>query len=92
VSAARSRQYLERTLALISIKHCVGSNSKMGKVSGFDFYRDPLNADQPNVNPADIVRKESANKPNVMNAQRQLLKSRYIPDAKDRPDREDVAG
>src|SRR5262249_55526710 len=47
-------------------------------VSGFDFYRDPLNADQPNVNPAEIVKKESANKPNVMDAQRQLLEARYI--------------
>jgi len=51
---------------------------KQGKISGFDFYRDPLNADQPNVNPAEIVKNESANKPNVMNAQRQLLETRYV--------------
>src|SRR5689334_14633290 len=30
-----------------------------GKISGFDFYRDPLNAEQPNLNPIAIVRKES---------------------------------
>jgi cytochrome c peroxidase len=56
----------------------VSGQAKMGKVSGFDFYRDPLNADQPNVNPADIVKRESANKATVMNAQRQLLEARYI--------------
>src|SRR5436190_1865770 len=54
------------------------SQPKKGRVSGFDFYRDPLNADQPNLNPAEILKKESANKPNVMNAQRQLLEARYI--------------
>jgi cytochrome c peroxidase len=50
---------------------------KRGRISGFDFYRDPLNADQPNMNPEDIVRKESANKQNVMNAQQQLLERRF---------------
>jgi cytochrome c peroxidase len=54
------------------------SQPKKGKVSGFDFYRDALNADQPNVNPTEIVKKESVDKPNVMNAQRQLLEARYI--------------
>jgi cytochrome c peroxidase len=54
------------------------SQPKMGKVSGFDFYRDPLNSDVPNTNPADIMKKESANKQNVMNAQRQLMEHRYI--------------
>src|SRR5262249_28237923 len=37
----------------------------------------PLNANQPNLNPIAIVRRESANKPNVVNAQRQLLEQRY---------------
>src|SRR6187402_2442296 len=36
-----------------------------GKITGFDFFRDPLNADRPNLKPEEIVRKESANKPNV---------------------------
>jgi cytochrome c peroxidase len=51
---------------------------KQGKISGFDFYRDPLNADRPSQPPEEIVKKETANKPNVMAAQRKLLESRYI--------------
>jgi cytochrome c peroxidase len=50
---------------------------KAGKVSGFDFYRDPLNSDQPMMKFEDIMKKESANKAAVMNAQRTLLESRY---------------
>ncbi len=50
---------------------------KKGRISGFDFYRDPLNSDVPNTNPDDIVQRESANKPNVMRAQQQLLEQRY---------------
>src|SRR4051794_40897076 len=53
------------------------SQPKEGKISGFDFYRDPLNADRPQQSPDEIMQKEIANKPNVMNAQRQLLESRY---------------
>src|SRR5215212_9822297 len=36
-----------------------------GKITGFDFYRDPLNADYPNLKPEEIVRKESAQKPRI---------------------------
>jgi cytochrome c peroxidase len=50
---------------------------KEGKVSGFDFARDPLNADRPNQSPEEIMKNEIANKPNVMAAQRKLLESRY---------------
>ncbi len=55
---------------------------KEGKVSGFDFARDPLNADRPNQRPEEIMQKEIANKPNVMAAQRKLLETRYILDPK----------
>ncbi|MCA1851961.1 MAG: hypothetical protein LC647_06100, partial [Beggiatoa sp.] len=55
---------------------------KEGQISGFDFYRDPLNADKPNQDPAEIVKKESANKPKVMEAQRELLERRYNLDPK----------
>ena len=48
-----------------------------GKVSGFDFYRDPLNSERPNENPDAIVQRLSAQKPKVMALQRQLLESRY---------------
>ena len=50
---------------------------KAGRVSGFDFYRDPLNADRPFMVFDDIMNKESANKAAVMKAQMVLLESRY---------------
>jgi len=50
---------------------------KQGKNSGFDFYRDPLNSDHPSANPDDIMKQLMADKPRVMEAQRQLLESRY---------------
>lgn len=50
---------------------------KQGKISGFDFYRDPLNADEPFQQPTAIMQKEIDNKPSVMSAQRQLLERRY---------------
>jgi cytochrome c peroxidase len=53
------------------------SQPKGGRITGFDFYRDPLGADQPFTKLEDIVKKESANKPSVMKAQMVLLESRY---------------
>jgi cytochrome c peroxidase len=50
---------------------------KEGKISGFDFARDPLNADQPMQKSEDIVKKESAAKAKVMDAQKALLEQRY---------------
>ncbi|MGI9074467.1 MAG: cytochrome B6 [Bryobacteraceae bacterium] len=50
---------------------------KEGKNSGFDFYRDPLNSDKPFDDPDEIARKLTADKPRVMDAQRQLLDRRY---------------
>ncbi|MFT3765254.1 MAG: cytochrome B6 [Minicystis sp.] len=50
---------------------------KEGKVSGFDFYRDPLNSDKPNEDPLSIMRREIANKPTIMQAQQKLLAQRY---------------
>ena len=48
-----------------------------GSIKGFDFYRDPLGAEKPFTNPADVVKKESEAKPKVMQAQKELLDSRY---------------
>ncbi|WP_437990626.1 cytochrome B6 [Sorangium sp. So ce145] len=53
------------------------SQPKQGRVSGFDFYRDPLNSDKPNEDPTAIMKREIANKPNVMRAQQKLLEQRY---------------
>lgn len=50
---------------------------KEGKVSGFDFYRDPLSAEQPYQKTEDIVKKETAGKSGVMDAQKKLLEQRY---------------
>jgi hypothetical protein len=51
--------------------------AKEGKNSGFDFYRDPLNSDTPNQNPDEIMQQLMANRPKVMQAQRELLESQY---------------
>lgn len=48
-----------------------------GKVLGFDFYRDPLNAPRPMMTFDEIMRKDIAEKPKVMETQRNLLESRY---------------
>ncbi|HMJ60475.1 MAG TPA: hypothetical protein VK493_01890 [Bryobacteraceae bacterium] len=48
-----------------------------GKNSGFDLYRDPLNSHRPMADPDEIVRRLSADKARIMEAQRQLLERRY---------------
>jgi cytochrome c peroxidase len=50
---------------------------KEGRITGFDFYRDPLGADLPGLTLQQIIQQESAGKPKVKDAQRQLLESRY---------------
>lgn len=46
-------------------------------MKGFDFARDPLNADEPRQSPAEIQKKETAARPQVNEAQKLLLESRY---------------
>lgn len=48
-----------------------------GKILGFDFYRDPLNAKKPMEKPEDITAKDIVDRPAVMEAQKKLLESRY---------------
>ncbi len=48
-----------------------------GKLKGFDFARDPLDAKKPMQSPEDIMKEDMASKPKVMAAQRQLLEKRY---------------
>jgi cytochrome c peroxidase len=50
---------------------------KEGKITGFDFFRDPLGADKPFENPDEIAKRLIAAKPKVMATQRQLLQARY---------------
>jgi len=48
-----------------------------GRITGFDFARDPLGAEQPFTMLGDVMKKEGDARPQVMAAQRQLLESRY---------------
>jgi cytochrome c peroxidase len=50
---------------------------KEGSIKGFDFYRDPLNADKPFTTFEEVMKMESEAKPKVMQAQKELLESRY---------------
>jgi hypothetical protein len=71
--------------AASAVSAAVSEQPNGGRISGFDFYRDPLNAERPNVNPEDVMKKEMANKAGVMNAQRQLLERRYLLEPKTDP-------
>jgi cytochrome c peroxidase len=54
------------------------SNQPMdGKMAGFDFYRDPLGAEKPFQESDEIMKKDIAAKPKVMETQRKLLERRY---------------
>src|SRR5690606_5178379 len=48
-----------------------------GKLLGFDFYRDPLNAKKPMQTFEEIMKEDKAAKPKIMEDQRKLLESRY---------------
>jgi cytochrome c peroxidase len=48
-----------------------------GKIIGFDFARDPLDAKRPMQTSEEIMRADVAAKPKVMDLQRRLLESRY---------------
>ena len=48
-----------------------------GKLLGFEFYRDPLNAMEPMVTFEEIYETDVADKPEVMEKQRKLLELRY---------------
>lgn len=50
---------------------------KLGRITGFDFARDPLNADKPFTTFAEVMKKETAAKPQVMATQRKLLETRF---------------
>ncbi|MGN6134148.1 MAG: hypothetical protein ACTHOU_06575 [Aureliella sp.] len=59
------------------ISPALADQAKDGKLSGFDFARDPLNSDHPMQPPEEIVKTESEARPAVTAAQRKLLESRY---------------
>jgi cytochrome c peroxidase len=49
-----------------------------GAITGFDFYRDPLDAKRPMQPPDEIMRDDIAARPKVMAMQQQLLERRYV--------------
>jgi cytochrome c peroxidase len=51
---------------------------EQGEIRGFDFARDPLNAKEPDaVNFEEVMAKDKADKPKIMEAQQKLLEQRY---------------
>ncbi len=50
---------------------------KAGKMTGFDFARDPLNAERPMTTFLEVMGQDVKEKPEVMARQRQLLERRY---------------
>ena len=48
-----------------------------GKIEGFDFFRDPLNAKRPMQTFDEIMKADVGAKPNVMATQKRLLERRY---------------
>lgn len=59
------------------ITNALKSQPDQGKMLGFDFSRDPLNAPEPFTTFDEVMKKESAARPKVMADQRKLLESRY---------------
>ena len=53
-----------------------------GKILGFDFYRDPLGSEKPMQEPEEMMKKDIAAKPKIMDMQRKLLERRYHLDPK----------
>ncbi len=71
----RPEKFAPENAALVS--PALKDQPKEGKITGFDFYRDPLNSDQPMQPAEEIMQKEIAAKPMVMAKHRELLESRY---------------
>ncbi|HJV64092.1 MAG TPA: cytochrome B6 [Geomonas sp.] len=61
----------------IPISSALQHQPKDGKVTGFEFYRDPLNSEKPMMTFEEIYRKDVAERQKVNEAQRRLLESRY---------------
>lgn len=59
------------------VNAAVKQQPKEGAITGFDFYRDPLNADKPMQTFGEIMMADKAAKADVMAAQQKLLEDRY---------------
>ncbi|MGV3660244.1 MAG: cytochrome B6 [Prosthecobacter sp.] len=68
------------------VNAAVKDQPKEGAITGFDFYRDPLNADKPMQTLGEIMTADKKDKPAIMDAQRKLLESRYNLEPKAHPE------
>jgi cytochrome c peroxidase len=68
------------------VNPAVKDQPKGGQITGFDFYRDPLNADKPMQTLAEIMQADKAAKAEVMANQKRLLETRYILEPKFHPE------
>jgi len=59
------------------VSNAVKPQANEGRMAGFDFARDPLNATRPGEPAEEITKRETAARPAVNDAQRQLLESRF---------------
>ena len=59
------------------ISPALKAQPKGGRLTGFDFARDPLNADKPFTTFDEVMKAESAQRPKVMADHRKLLDARY---------------
>lgn len=55
----------------------LSTQPNQGRITGFDFARDPLGADKPFATFEAAMKKETAARPAIMQAQRKLLEARY---------------
>jgi cytochrome c peroxidase len=60
------------------VSPALGDQPDQGKIKGFDFFRDPLNAKEPGQTFEEIRKADEDQRPGVMAAQRELLESRYV--------------
>ncbi len=59
------------------ITSALKNQPKQGRITGFDFARDPLNSDKPFTTLHEVMMKETEARSAVMAAQRKLLEARY---------------
>lgn len=67
------------------VNAAVKDQPKGGAITGFDFYRDPLNAEKPMQTLGEIMTADKHDKAAVMEAQRKLLEARYNLELKAHP-------
>jgi cytochrome c peroxidase len=75
--SAHDRSPLFLAPQAVPASQALAGQPEEGKVLGFDFYRDPLNAKQPMQTFDEVMQADVAAKPQVMATQRQLLERRY---------------